>query len=101
MPNVKAIERAAQTAAERAVKALVEQYAIPTAEYLTTQQAASYCSLSTEFFEIARSKADGSGPPYVKLARAVRYRRTDLDAWMRKHLKGEAQRRLAGAQNEG
>lgn len=48
--------------------------------YLNTKQASNYLGLSRQFLEIARHK--GSGPRYIKLARAVRYRRTDLDAWM-------------------
>jgi predicted DNA-binding transcriptional regulator AlpA len=54
-------------------------------EYLDTIQCASYLGLSRQFLEIARHKGDG--PPYVKLARAVRYRREDLDDWMAQHLR--------------
>ena len=51
-----------------------------------TPQAAMYINVSTQFLEIARHKADGRGPPYVKLDRLVRYRPADLDAWMISHL---------------
>ena len=54
-------------------------------EYLTTVEAAEYLKLSRQYLEIARHRADGSGPPFIKLARAVRYRRSALDAWMSKH----------------
>jgi excisionase family DNA binding protein len=54
-------------------------------EYLTTIEAASYLKLSRQYLEIARHRGDGSGPPYIKLARSVRYRRSALDAWMAKH----------------
>ena len=54
-------------------------------EYLTTQQAAAYLNLSRQYLEGARYRADGSGPAYVKLERAVRYRRSVLDAWMSAH----------------
>ena len=54
-------------------------------DYLSTIQAADYLGFSRQFFEGARHK--GSGPPYVKLARAVRYRRKDLDAWMADHMR--------------
>jgi hypothetical protein len=54
-------------------------------EYLTTQQAAAYLNLSRQYLEGARYRADGSGPAYVKLQRAVRYRRSVLDAWMSAH----------------
>ena len=39
--------------------------------YLTTSEAAEYLHLSKQFLEIARHRGDG--PPYIKLARAVRY----------------------------
>ena len=54
-------------------------------EYLTTQQAAVYLNLSRQYLEAARYRGDGSGPAYVKLERAVRYRRSVLDAWMAAH----------------
>ena len=42
-------------------------------------------SSRAQTLEAARYKADGSGPPYIKLPRAVRYRRSQLDAWMAEH----------------
>jgi Helix-turn-helix domain len=48
--------------------------------YLTTSEAASYLRVSKQFLEIARHRGDG--PPYIKLARAVRYYRPSLDQWM-------------------
>ena len=54
-------------------------------EYLTTQQAAAYLNISRQYLEAARYRGDGSGPGYVKLERAVRYRRSVLDAWMSAH----------------
>jgi hypothetical protein len=53
--------------------------------YLTTEEAGAYLKLAPQTLEAARHKADGSGPPYIKLPRAVRYRRSQLDAWMAKH----------------
>ena len=76
------IERVAQCAAERAVAEALSRFPIPAVEYLNTDQAAIYLGLSPEFLEIARHRADGSGPNYTKLPRAVRYHRADLDAWM-------------------
>jgi excisionase family DNA binding protein len=52
-------------------------------DYLTTTRAAEYLGLSRQFLEGARHK--GGGPAYIKLSRAVRYRRADLDAWMLGH----------------
>ena len=48
--------------------------------YLTTTEAAAYIKMSRQFLEAARYRADGSGPPYIKVGRSVRYRRSKLDA---------------------
>ena len=48
--------------------------------YLTTTEAAHYLRMSKQFLEIARHRGDG--PPYIKLARVVRYHRPSLDQWM-------------------
>jgi predicted DNA-binding transcriptional regulator AlpA len=77
-----------QTAAhaKKPPTALEENSAAPTASvYLTTPEAAEYLRLSKQFLEGARYRADGSGPPYIKLERAVRYRRSALDEWMTAH----------------
>jgi Helix-turn-helix domain len=58
---------------------------IAASEYLTTREAAAYLKLSRQFLEGARYRGDGSGPAYIKLERAVRYRRNVLDAWMSAH----------------
>ncbi|MGA7994784.1 MAG: hypothetical protein WCA28_07720 [Bradyrhizobium sp.] len=58
---------------------------IPADEYYDTPQAAKYIHMSTKFLEAARHKADGSGPDYTKLGRAVRYSRIHhLDPFMLK-----------------
>lgn len=54
-------------------------------EFLDTQAAADYINMSRQFLEIARHRGDGSGPEYIKLARAVRYRPAALDRWMDSH----------------
>jgi hypothetical protein len=54
-------------------------------EYFTTEEAAHYIRMSRQFLEGARYRGDGTGPPYIKLRRTVRYRRDALDAWMRSH----------------
>ena len=76
------LERVAARAAELALAKWSEKLAPIAAEYLTTEQAAGYLGLSAEFLEVARYRGDGSGPPFIKLQRLVRYRRADLDAWM-------------------
>ena len=75
------IETAAKVAADTAVEKFFE--ALPVlSEYLTTEEAARYVKYSEQYLEIARHKADGSGPPYIKQQRVVRYRKIDLDEWM-------------------
>ena len=47
---------------------------------LTTEQAAQYLALSTS--TLNKWRCYGTGPKFLKLGRAVRYRRLDLDAWL-------------------
>jgi len=54
-------------------------------DYMTTGDAAAYVKMSRQFLEGARYRGDGSGPPYIKIGRSVRYRRSKLDAWMTAH----------------
>ncbi len=74
-PN-QTITQAVQVEVERALS----EYLDPAQKYLNTKQAARYLGLSTQYLEIARHKGDG--PPYLKMSKAVRYKRSDLDAWM-------------------
>ena len=55
-----------------------------TTEILTTKEAAAYCRLSTPTLE--RFRLTGNGPPFLKLGKAVRYRRSDLDTWLASRL---------------
>jgi predicted DNA-binding transcriptional regulator AlpA len=48
-------------------------------------EAANLTGLSPAWFE--RSRWDGSGPPFVKVGRAVRYPLEDLHAWLRARLR--------------
>ena len=58
-----------------------EILAAPPGALLTTAEAAVILSLSPRTLEQLRVKGDG--PPYFALGRrAVRYRRSDLDAWL-------------------
>ncbi len=53
---------------------------------LTTEQAADYMGLRPATLETWRWSRGSDGPPYVRLSRrAVRYRRSDLDAWLREN----------------
>lgn len=50
-------------------------------ELLTTIEASQYVRLTK--LTLARMRVTGEGPPYYKLGeRSVRYRRSDLDAWL-------------------
>jgi predicted DNA-binding transcriptional regulator AlpA len=68
-----------------AKKSAAENDSTESVVYLTTAEAARYLKLSRQFLEAARYRADGTGPPFIKLERAVRYRRSELDAWMTAH----------------
>ena len=45
-----------------------------------TPQAAQYLNTSPSF--LTRLRAKGKGPPYIQIESAIRYRRTDIDAWL-------------------
>jgi predicted DNA-binding transcriptional regulator AlpA len=49
-------------------------------EILTSAAAAEYVSLSVSM--LAKMRCLGGGPAYIKLGRAVRYARVDLDFWL-------------------
>ncbi len=59
----------------------IQALAVPPSALLTTAQAAAIFCLSPRTLEQLRVK--GGGPPYFALGkRAVRYRRSDLNAWL-------------------
>ncbi|MCO6387932.1 AlpA family transcriptional regulator [Aliihoeflea sp. 40Bstr573] len=59
----------------------VDLEAIKSLDNLTTEEAAAYCRQSRSTFEKLRHF--GGGPCFIRLsARAIIYRRTDLDAWL-------------------
>ena len=78
-------------AAQRAVDAALRQL-LTRPEYIDTRQAAAHLGVSTKQME--KWRITGGGPPYSKMARAVRYRRSDLDAFM-------AERRVSSTREEG
>lgn len=53
---------------------------------VNTKGAASYLGLAESTLEKAR--VSGTGPKYLKLGRAVRYRIADLDSWMSDRMVG-------------
>jgi hypothetical protein len=71
------VARAASAAVAEAVAQLQ-----PQREWLDTVAAAAYLGCSTQLLEIARHK--GEGPPYSRITKRIRYKRSDLDDWMLK-----------------
>lgn len=53
---------------------------------LTQQQAVDLTAMSPAWFEMSRFK--GTGIPYVKIGRSVRYREQDLVKFINDHLVG-------------
>ena len=47
---------------------------------LSRPEAASYLGLAPA--TLAKLAVHGGGPPYLKLGRSVRYRKSSLDAWL-------------------
>lgn len=55
--------------------------------YLDTTAAAEYMGVSRRWLELARHQ--GGSPPYVRIsAKLIRYRQSDLDAWLAERLYG-------------
>jgi len=61
---------------------------------LTEQQAALYLSMSRSFLRQGRMNGDRENrtptPPYYKIGRSVRYKKTDLDSWLEQFRQGGA-----------
>ena len=45
-----------------------------------TPQAARYVNTSPSF--LTRLRSQGKGPPYIQIESAIRYRSSDIDAWL-------------------
>jgi excisionase family DNA binding protein len=52
-------------------------------DLLTTDQLAALCGLSPRTLE--KLRVTGGGPIFIRLGRAIRYRREDIEAWIRGH----------------
>ena len=58
-------------------------------QLLSEKAACGYLAVSRSF--LAKARMNGrlsghtAGPPFIKLGRAVRYRRSDLDQWLNEH----------------
>ena len=51
---------------------------------LRENEAAKYLGMSISWMQ--RSRWDGSGPPFIKINHAVRYRQSDLEDWVEKRI---------------
>jgi predicted DNA-binding transcriptional regulator AlpA len=49
---------------------------------LTEFEAARYIGMSRSWLAQARMTGDAKAPPFLKIGRAVRYLRSDLDNWL-------------------
>lgn len=56
-----------------------------------TAGAAEYTGMSVSWFEKGRFNKCPDAPPYIKIGRAIRYRVSDLDAWLASRIVGGAQ----------
>ena len=51
-------------------------------QVLTDQETADYIAMSKSWLRQSRMTGNPDAPPFVKIGRAVRYLRKDLDAWL-------------------
>ena len=49
---------------------------------LDTFEAARYLGVPRQTLAVWRTHNKRCGPPYIRLGRHIKYRRTDLDAWI-------------------
>jgi predicted DNA-binding transcriptional regulator AlpA len=49
-------------------------------ELFSSLNTSQYMNMSHSW--LRRSRVDGNGPPFIKLGRSVRYRKSDVDAWL-------------------
>ena len=49
---------------------------------LTTEETADMIGMSVHWLERDRWSGEGKAPPYVKLGRKVRYKRSDVMKWL-------------------
>lgn len=52
-------------------------------EYLSVSDLAEYTGISTSTWN--KRRLTGNTPPFCSIGRTVRYRRSDVDAWMEAH----------------
>lgn len=49
---------------------------------LKDPEAAHYIGMSESWLRQSRMRGNPEAPPYIKIGKAVRYLRSDLDAWL-------------------
>lgn len=52
---------------------------------LTTDEVATWLGIQRCTLEKARSTRLGDFPSFIRIGRAIRYRRADVEAWLRQH----------------
>ena len=52
---------------------------------LTSPEAAHYIGMSDSWLRQSRMRGNPGAPPYLKIGKAVRYLKADLDAHLEKH----------------
>jgi predicted DNA-binding transcriptional regulator AlpA len=52
---------------------------------LTDPHAANYIGMSESWLRQSRVNGNPDAPPFIKIGRAVRYLKTDLEEWLRAH----------------
>ena len=62
-------------------------------DVLNTAQTSEYIGLAVSTLEKAR--VAGTGPRFIRMGRAVRYRRADLDGWMAERVVGSTSERVS------
>lgn len=70
------IQRAVREALAQQPQPTAVQAPEPAAEYLNTKDAAKLLGISTKGLEGLRARGDG--PKYIRIGKAIRYRRSDL-----------------------
>ena len=51
---------------------------------LKDPEAARYIGMSQSWLRQSRMRGNPDAPPYIKISKAVRYLKADLDAWLEK-----------------
>ncbi len=88
MPSEVSMEQIVETvnrAVHEALPKALEGMPQVRAEYLSTEDAATYIGLSS--FQLEQWRSQGGGPEFVKLSRLVRYPRKRLDEFMMSRLR--------------